>query len=191
MQAKYQTSPIPSRSPSSLSSSIRAGSPLPVPVAYRLDCMTAAAKRYKYLRRLVKFQQMDFEFAFWQINKVTIRTRRPSISGAVKLLAFFVCRLCLSIETWFLGLCQVSPVRDIRRLHWSRTPHSNNILRPMSAHPPQNASPVVPADCAAPHLHSDGGDWVERESDCDGLLQVPSIMIAPLFHSILAIIVPW
>jgi hypothetical protein len=29
--------------------------------------MTAAAKRYKYLRRLIKFQQMDFEFAFWQM----------------------------------------------------------------------------------------------------------------------------
>ncbi|GFG28690.1 hypothetical protein Cfor_05975 [Coptotermes formosanus] len=67
MQTKYQTSPIPSRSPSSLSNSLRGGSPLPVPVAYRLDCMTAAAKRYKYLRRLVKFRQMDFEFAFWQM----------------------------------------------------------------------------------------------------------------------------
>jgi hypothetical protein len=29
--------------------------------------MTAAAKRYKYLRRLIKFRQMDFEFAFWQM----------------------------------------------------------------------------------------------------------------------------
>jgi hypothetical protein len=29
--------------------------------------MTAAAKRYKYLRRLIKFQQMDFEFALWQM----------------------------------------------------------------------------------------------------------------------------
>lgn len=67
MQTKYQTSPIPSRSPSSLSNNLRGGSPLPVPVAYRLDCMTAAAKRYKYLRRLVKFRQMDFEFAFWQM----------------------------------------------------------------------------------------------------------------------------
>ncbi|GLH02761.1 Protein unc-50 homolog [Gryllus bimaculatus] len=63
---KYHTSPTPSRSTSSLGS-IRAGSPLPVPVAYRLDCMSAAAKRYKYLRRLVKFQQMDFEFAVWQM----------------------------------------------------------------------------------------------------------------------------
>nr|CAD7396264.1 unnamed protein product [Timema cristinae] len=32
-----------------------------------LDCMSAAAKRYKYLRRLIKFDQMDFEFAFWQM----------------------------------------------------------------------------------------------------------------------------
>nr|CAD7455492.1 unnamed protein product [Timema tahoe] len=29
--------------------------------------MSAAAKRYKYLRRLIKFDQMDFEFAFWQM----------------------------------------------------------------------------------------------------------------------------
>ena len=29
--------------------------------------MTAAAKRYKYLRRLFKFRQMDFEFAAWQM----------------------------------------------------------------------------------------------------------------------------
>ncbi|XP_050694531.1 protein unc-50 homolog isoform X2 [Eriocheir sinensis] len=29
--------------------------------------MTAAAKRYKYLRRLLKFRQMDFEFAAWQM----------------------------------------------------------------------------------------------------------------------------
>ncbi|KAK2188405.1 hypothetical protein NP493_133g03032 [Ridgeia piscesae] len=28
---------------------------------------TATAKRHKYLRRLIKFQQMDFEYAFWQM----------------------------------------------------------------------------------------------------------------------------
>lgn len=28
---------------------------------------TAGAKRYKYLRRLFRFQQMDFEFAAWQM----------------------------------------------------------------------------------------------------------------------------
>ncbi|XP_063244212.1 protein unc-50 homolog [Bacillus rossius redtenbacheri] len=66
MNSKHQSSPAPSRSVSQ-SSIIRAGSPLPVPVSYRMDCMSAAAKRYKYLRRLVKFQQMDFEFAFWQM----------------------------------------------------------------------------------------------------------------------------
>ncbi|KAJ8877185.1 hypothetical protein PR048_021639 [Dryococelus australis] len=66
MNSKYQSSPVPSRS-FSQSSSLRAGSPLPVPVSYRMDCMSAAAKRYKYLRRLIKFQQMDFEFAFWQM----------------------------------------------------------------------------------------------------------------------------
>ena len=28
---------------------------------------TAGAKRYKYLRRLLHFRQMDFEFAVWQM----------------------------------------------------------------------------------------------------------------------------
>lgn len=28
---------------------------------------TAGAKRYKYLRRLLHFRQMDFEFAIWQM----------------------------------------------------------------------------------------------------------------------------
>jgi len=42
-------------------------SPLPVPVSYRGTCMTAAAKRYKYLRRIFHFRQMDFEFALWQM----------------------------------------------------------------------------------------------------------------------------
>lgn len=28
---------------------------------------TASAKRYKYLRRLLHFKQMDFEFAMWQM----------------------------------------------------------------------------------------------------------------------------
>jgi len=29
--------------------------------------MTASAKRHKYLRRILKFRQMDFEYAFWQM----------------------------------------------------------------------------------------------------------------------------
>jgi hypothetical protein len=29
--------------------------------------MSAAAKRWRYLRRLIFFRQMDFEFAFWQM----------------------------------------------------------------------------------------------------------------------------
>ncbi|EFA10930.1 protein unc-50 homolog isoform X2 [Tribolium castaneum] len=41
-------------------------SPLPPPTTQR-DCMSAATKRYKYLRRMFKFDQMDFEFAFWQM----------------------------------------------------------------------------------------------------------------------------
>ncbi|XP_047104337.1 protein unc-50 homolog A [Schistocerca piceifrons] len=73
---RYQSSPLPSRSSSSLSNNIRPGSPLPVPVGYRLDCMSAAAKRYKYLRRLVKFHQMDFEFAAWQMIYLFVSPQR-------------------------------------------------------------------------------------------------------------------
>jgi hypothetical protein len=34
---------------------------------YRHNCMGAATKCYKYLRKLLKFEQMDFEFAIWQM----------------------------------------------------------------------------------------------------------------------------
>lgn len=34
---------------------------------FRVGCMSAAAKRYKYLRRLLQYHQMDFEFALWQM----------------------------------------------------------------------------------------------------------------------------
>ncbi|XP_046742936.1 protein unc-50 homolog [Diprion similis] len=62
---KYTTSPPISRSTSPLS--FKSGSPLPMPVTYRQDCMGAATKCYKYLRKLLKFEQMDFEFALWQM----------------------------------------------------------------------------------------------------------------------------
>jgi len=55
-----------SLSPGSSSSS-RVRSPLPAPSATRQGCMTAAAKRWKYLRRIFHFRQMDFEFALWQM----------------------------------------------------------------------------------------------------------------------------
>lgn len=34
---------------------------------YRHNCIGAATKCYKYLRKLLKFEQMDFEFAVWQM----------------------------------------------------------------------------------------------------------------------------
>ncbi|KAF0298044.1 Protein unc-50 [Amphibalanus amphitrite] len=63
---KYHTSPPPSRtqSPYQFDSSV---SPLPPPVSHRASCLSAATKRYKYLRRIFKFSQMDFEFAMWQM----------------------------------------------------------------------------------------------------------------------------
>lgn len=87
---KYSTSPPVSRcaSPMSVRSS---SSSLPMPVTYkwvqtkinsvlllqlhsiccfeycRQDCFGAPTKCYKYLRKLFKFEQMDFEFAMWQM----------------------------------------------------------------------------------------------------------------------------
>ncbi|EDW68205.1 protein unc-50 homolog [Drosophila novamexicana] len=63
---KYTTSPTPSVV-SGYSSASRLHSPLPPPIGYRKDCLSATSKSYKYLRRLLKFNQMDFEFAFWQM----------------------------------------------------------------------------------------------------------------------------
>ena len=40
---------------------------LSMPNFYFFFSMSAAAKRWRYLRRLVFFRQMDFEFAFWQM----------------------------------------------------------------------------------------------------------------------------
>ena len=40
------------------------------------DRYSAAAKRYKYLRRLLKFHQMDFEFAIWQIIHLFIAPQK-------------------------------------------------------------------------------------------------------------------
>ncbi|XP_026474069.1 protein unc-50 homolog [Ctenocephalides felis] len=56
------------RSPSaSLFSYSRSTSPLPAPINHRHDCMSAFSKIHRYVRRLFKFQQMDFEFAVWQM----------------------------------------------------------------------------------------------------------------------------
>ncbi|XP_072933139.1 protein unc-50 homolog [Epargyreus clarus] len=56
---KYSTSPTPNYP--------RSTSPLPAPANYQPTTASAAVKRYKYLRRLFKFNQMDFEFAAWQM----------------------------------------------------------------------------------------------------------------------------
>ncbi|XP_044740951.1 protein unc-50 homolog isoform X1 [Chrysoperla carnea] len=55
------------RSPRYDSDNQSTGGLLPEPATSRQDCMSAAMKRYKYLRRIFKFQQMDFEFALWQM----------------------------------------------------------------------------------------------------------------------------
>lgn len=39
-------------------------------------CTTAAAKLYKYLRKLFNFNQMDFEFASWQMMYLFINPQK-------------------------------------------------------------------------------------------------------------------
>ncbi|KAI5733913.1 hypothetical protein M8J77_000276 [Diaphorina citri] len=48
---------------------------LPPPVTHK-TCMSAAVKRYRYLRRLFKFEQMDFEFALWQMTYLFISPQK-------------------------------------------------------------------------------------------------------------------
>lgn len=50
----------------SSNSSFRSTSPLPPPATTQ-NCMSGPTKSYKYLRKLLKFDQMDFEFALWQM----------------------------------------------------------------------------------------------------------------------------
>ncbi|XP_023213967.1 protein unc-50 homolog [Centruroides sculpturatus] len=42
-------------------------SPLPSPIPSRTEKHSATAKRSKFLRRLIYFRHMDFEFALWQM----------------------------------------------------------------------------------------------------------------------------
>jgi hypothetical protein len=65
----YDPRRVSSPTPSVASSSFRSpySSQLLPPPATTKTCMSAAAKRWKYLRRLLHFRQMDFEFAFWQM----------------------------------------------------------------------------------------------------------------------------
>lgn len=63
---KYHQSPSTSTANLySADSSFRSQSPLPPPAT--TYCLSATSKSYKYLRKLVKFNQMDFEFALWQM----------------------------------------------------------------------------------------------------------------------------
>lgn len=72
---KYTQSPTPSVV-SGYSSASRLHSPLPPPANHRRDCLSATTKSYKYLRRLLKFNQMDFEFALWQMLYLFVAPQR-------------------------------------------------------------------------------------------------------------------
>lgn len=67
-----------SSTPSVVSSYIapRGQSPLPPPANARKGCLSATTKSYKYLRRLLKFNQMDFEFALWQMIYLLITPQK-------------------------------------------------------------------------------------------------------------------
>ncbi|XP_055902895.1 protein unc-50 homolog [Eupeodes corollae] len=77
---KHSTSPTPSLAPSYASGTgsyySRGTSPLPPPANHSRDCLSATSKSYKYLRRLLKFNQMDFEFALWQMIYLLIAPQK-------------------------------------------------------------------------------------------------------------------
>ena len=58
--------------------------------------LTATAKRYKYLRRILHFRQMDFEYAFWQMLYLFIAPQKVWVN---KLLDGWY-----GIKTWFNNL---------------------------------------------------------------------------------------
>lgn len=64
---KYATSPEPLLSSANSMNISRSVSPLPIPSNYRTDSLAASSKVLRYLRRLVKFNQMDFQVALWQM----------------------------------------------------------------------------------------------------------------------------
>lgn len=97
---KYPTSPTPSISGrSSFSYVSRTQSPLPPPINF--TCGTATSKAHKFIRRLFKFDQMDFEFALWQIaylfynprqviRNFSYRKRKFDLFLIFKLIATFI-----------------------------------------------------------------------------------------------------
>lgn len=120
---KYSTSPTPSRSNSSLlgMSSSRTTSPLPPPANYRNDCMSATNKSYKYLRRFVKFDQMDFEFAIWQMLYLFIAPKKVyrNVNYRKRKIAAWV-KYCYSISIHFLPVFQKPNLNSLEmtRLSW-------------------------------------------------------------------------
>lgn len=74
---RHTQSPTPSESGSILSAySFRSGrNSLPRPATSNM-CNSATTKTQKYLRRLIKFRQMDFEFALWQMLYLFVAPQR-------------------------------------------------------------------------------------------------------------------
>lgn len=53
-----------------------ATSPLPGPSGAAMRCLPPASQRHKFLRRLLQFRQMEFDFALWQmINLIVAPTK--------------------------------------------------------------------------------------------------------------------
>ena len=63
--------------------------------------MTAAMKRWRYLRRLLHYQQMDFEFAFWQMVYL-ISNPKVVYKNCKKIILHY--KNCLSLNFALLNL---------------------------------------------------------------------------------------
>lgn len=83
---------------------------------------TAGAKRYKYLRRLLHFRQMDFEFALWQMLYLftspqrvyrNFHYRKQTKDQWARDDPAFLALLSI----WLCGMSRNSPLFSLLRLH--------------------------------------------------------------------------
>lgn len=106
---KMSTSPTPSQTYYMRNTS----SPLPIPVSNR-TCSSATTKSYKYLRRLFKFDQMDFEFALWQMLYLFISPQKVYQNSKYRKRNFipFPCPLLESDSQYLLLETKLQFARD-------------------------------------------------------------------------------
>lgn len=80
----------------------------------RTGCLSAAAKRYKFVRKLCHFQQMDFEYALWQMLYLFISPQKVYRNFHYRKSKFHYCNqeLFATILIWLLLGSKAQFARD-------------------------------------------------------------------------------